>query len=177
VLVSVAEASQITGSLLVFALLVVPAVAAQRCRPAWIGLALSVARSRSCGRAGDRLLVAVPRRILDLGVAFGVYGAAHATPVRCTHESGGDRRRGSRPGNLSRTCSSTLLAGTAIAAASGLVGFVVLRSQVFSADALSHVRSPVRWRAAIGVDAPSGCSSAPSRWRSGSLGGGAPTTS
>lgn len=35
---------------------------------------------------------------------------------------------------------NALLAGTAIAAASGLVGyFVVLRSQVFSADALSHV--------------------------------------
>jgi zinc/manganese transport system permease protein len=35
---------------------------------------------------------------------------------------------------------NALLAGTAIAAASGLVGyFVVLRSQVFSTDALSHV--------------------------------------
>lgn len=35
---------------------------------------------------------------------------------------------------------NALLAGTAIAAASGLVGyFVVLRSQVFSGDALSHV--------------------------------------
>ena len=35
---------------------------------------------------------------------------------------------------------NAFLAGTAIAAASGLVGyFVVLRSQVFSADALSHV--------------------------------------
>jgi zinc/manganese transport system permease protein len=51
-----------------------------------------------------------------------------------------------------------LLAGTAIAAASGLVGyFVVLRSQVFSADALSHVAFTGALAAlAIGVDAQAG---------------------
>ncbi len=50
---------------------------------------------------------------------------------------------------------NALLAGTAIAAASGLVGyFVVLRSQVFSADALSHVAFTGALAAlAIGVDA------------------------
>jgi zinc/manganese transport system permease protein len=48
-----------------------------------------------------------------------------------------------------------LLAGTAIAAASGLVGyFVVLRSQVFSGDALSHVAFTGALAAlAFGVDA------------------------
>jgi zinc/manganese transport system permease protein len=49
---------------------------------------------------------------------------------------------------------NAFLAGTAIAAASGLVGyFVVLRSQVFSADALSHVAFTGALAAlAIGVD-------------------------
>lgn len=48
-----------------------------------------------------------------------------------------------------------LLAGTAIAAASGLVGyFVVLRSQVFSGDALSHVAFAGALGAlAFGIDA------------------------
>jgi zinc/manganese transport system permease protein len=48
-----------------------------------------------------------------------------------------------------------LLAGTAIAAASGLVGyFVVLRSQVFSGDTLSHVAFTGALAAlAFGVDA------------------------
>ena len=50
---------------------------------------------------------------------------------------------------------NAFLAGTAIAAASGLVGyFVVLRSQVFSADALSHVGFTGALAAlAIGLDA------------------------
>jgi len=50
---------------------------------------------------------------------------------------------------------NAFLAGTAIAAASGLVGyFVVLRSQVFSADALSHVAFTGALAAlAIGADA------------------------
>jgi zinc/manganese transport system permease protein len=50
------------------------------------------------------------------------------------------------------------LAGTAIAAASGLVGyFVVLRSQVFSADALSHVAfSGALAALALGLDARAG---------------------
>ena len=50
---------------------------------------------------------------------------------------------------------NAFLAGTAIAAASGLVGyFVVLRSQVFSADALSHVAFTGALAAlAIGIDA------------------------
>ena len=49
---------------------------------------------------------------------------------------------------------NAFLAGTAIAAASGLVGyFVVLRSQVFSADALSHVAFTGALAAlAVGVD-------------------------
>lgn len=51
-----------------------------------------------------------------------------------------------------------LLAGTGIAAASGLVGyFVVLRSQVFSADALSHVAFAGALAAlAFGIDARAG---------------------
>jgi len=50
---------------------------------------------------------------------------------------------------------NALLAGTAIALASGLVGyFVVLRSEVFSADALSHVAFTGALAAlAIGIDA------------------------
>jgi zinc/manganese transport system permease protein len=53
---------------------------------------------------------------------------------------------------------NAFLAGTAIAAASGLVGyFVVLRSQVFSADALSHVAFTGALAAlAIGADASAG---------------------
>ena len=53
---------------------------------------------------------------------------------------------------------NAFLAGTAIAAASGLVGyFVVLRSQVFSADALSHVAFTGALAAlAIGIDARAG---------------------
>jgi zinc/manganese transport system permease protein len=53
---------------------------------------------------------------------------------------------------------NAFLAGTAIAVASGLVGyFVVLRSQVFGADALSHVAFTGALAAlAIGVDARAG---------------------
>jgi len=53
---------------------------------------------------------------------------------------------------------NAFLAGTAIAAASGLVGyFVVLRSQVFSADALSHVAfSGALGALALGIDARAG---------------------
>jgi zinc/manganese transport system permease protein len=53
---------------------------------------------------------------------------------------------------------NAFLAGTAIAAASGLVGyFVVLRSQVFSADALSHVAFAGALGAlALGLDARAG---------------------
>ena len=49
---------------------------------------------------------------------------------------------------------NAFLAGTAIAAASGLAGyFLVLRSQVFSADALSHVTFTGAFAAlAIGLD-------------------------
>jgi zinc/manganese transport system permease protein len=57
---------------------------------------------------------------------------------------------------------NALLAGTAIAIASGLIGyFVVLRSQVFTGDALSHVAFTGAIAAlALGVDARIGLLSA-----------------
>ena len=154
--VAVAEAAQITGALLVFALLVVPAAAAQivTARPA-----LSLALAVGFGLAivwlglGDRLLLAVPGRILDLRDrtrdVLRCTVIARASTSAVSSRSGcdviaplvADATRSGLGDLLSHPfMRNALLAGTAIAAASGLVGyFVVLRSQVFSADALSHV--------------------------------------
>ena len=59
---------------------------------------------------------------------------------------------------------NALLAGTAIALASGLVGyFVVLRAQVFAGDALSHVAfTGALAAAAAGSTCASACSPPPS---------------
>ena len=167
--VAVAEASQITGALLVFALLVVPAATARtltaRVLPAsssasrsassvtWLGLALAYFYDQPIG-------------FYITTLAFGTYVAAQAgrwTIATARDPSGvrDDRCSATPPATASSTCSRTpfirhaLLAGTAIAAASGLVGyFVVLRSQVFSGDALSHVAFTGALAAlAFGIDA------------------------
>jgi len=77
---AVAEASQITGSLLVFALLVVPAAAAQRvtARPG-IGLALSVAFGLAIVWSGLTIAYSssYPVGFWISAIALGVYGAAY----------------------------------------------------------------------------------------------------
>ena len=73
---AVAATAQITGALLVFALLVTPAATAQQltARPA-LGLALSVmvAFVRHLARTSHRLLLALSRRLLGDLASFGLY--------------------------------------------------------------------------------------------------------
>ncbi len=143
-----AEASQITGSLLIFALLVLPPATAQAItsRPA-LGLALSVAIALLVTWTGLAIAYYSPYPIgfWITSIAFVLFVVARAAG-RCS-------------GAAMASCLVTiladvldvaglfsqpfmryaLLAGTAIALAAGLAGyFVVLRGQVFTGDALSH---------------------------------------
>ncbi len=160
-----AEVSQITGALLVFALMVMPAAAAQQmtARPG-LSLVLSV-------------VLALTITWVSLGVAYysSLSGRVLRFHLRLRGLRAGRRRTGarqlsptpvaaraprpSRCGGWRLTMATTVnpfvgiahmldhpflrsafIAGTCLALAAGLVGYVlVLRGQVFSADALSHV--------------------------------------
>ena len=95
--VAAAEASQITGSLLVFALLVLPAATAQRltARPVVsLALAVAVGAGGHLGRAGRRLLLAVPDRLLlTHASASPCYLAPTRAGVRGAARGHGRRRR------------------------------------------------------------------------------------
>src|SRR5207248_8106420 len=107
------------------------------------------------GRPGDRLLLALPGGLLD-----------HKPVVRPLRA----RARGPRAGRPAPAPGRArlmldhefmrlaLLAGTPVALACGLLGyFVVLRSQVFAGDALSHVAfTGALAAAAAGVDVRTG---------------------
>ena len=152
---AVAATVQITGVLLVFALLLAPAAIARELTPriglslalsvlvglaiAWVGLGLSYFTNDPPGFFVSTLalvLFALAR------AARGVAGARRTRRGR-----GGRRcRRWRLEGGVGRLMlfagflGNALLAGSCIAIASGLIGwFVVLRGQVFAGDALSHV--------------------------------------
>ena len=160
--VAVAAASQITGSLLVFALLVVPAATAQMmtARPVaglcasvavglaitWLGLARASTRRTRSGSGSRR------SRSADTWQPAWRGGWSGSRRER-DHARVGDGHRAHRHPRAP-VHAAAFVAGTAIAAASGLVGyFVVLRSQVFSTDALSHAAFTGALGAlALGVD-------------------------
>ena len=161
--VAVAEISQITGALLVFALLVMPPAAAQQLT------------SRSVDRPGPerrhrrRRGVARRRRVVLLPLSDRVLH--HHLRVRRLRRGGGGQPGAGTVGPAPRRAAAVascgarsrggavtdpltgvvhllahgfidraFLLGTPVAAACGLVGwFVVLRAQVFTGDALSHV--------------------------------------
>ena len=166
--VAAAETSQITGTLLVFALLVMPAATAHRltARP---GLGH---RARRCSSRS-------PSTWLGLAVAFyspypiGFWVTRSPSPVRpgpCSAAAAVARPAPARvparrplsavlAARLAATfghpfIQHALLAGTAIAVVCGLVGyFVVLRGQVFTGDALGHVAYTGALAAlALGID-------------------------
>ena len=124
---AVAATAQITGVLLVFALLLAPAAIARELTPRiGLGLALSV--------------------LLGLVIAWVGLGLSYFTNDPAgffvtTHRAGAVRAAA----RLARSLlmgflGNALLAGSCIAVASGLIGyFVVLRVQVFAGDALCHV--------------------------------------
>ena len=144
-----AEVSQITGALLVFALLVMPAATAQQLtsRPMasfWLTIA---------ARPADRVARASPSPTTP-SIRSGSSSPASASPATCSPRRPGSgltrtgRGRVARGGGVNGLAGLlgqpflryAFIAGAAIAAASGLTGyFVVLRSQVFTGDALSHV--------------------------------------
>jgi len=125
---AVAATAQITGVLLVFALLAAPPAAAQQLTARiWLGLVLSA-------------LIGLAAVWSSLTLAY-----YNRLPGRILHHLDRLRRlrRGVRLAAALLTqefVRNALLAGSAIAVASGAVGyFVVLRAQVFAGDALSHV--------------------------------------
>ena len=140
---AVAATAQITGVLLVFALLVAPAACRAAADRAESGSALALTVVYRAGhhldRAHARLLHQLLGRLLR-----------HLARLRRL-------RRGVPPASSVLThefIRNALLAGSAIAIASGAVGyFVVLRAQVFAGDALSHVAfTGVLAAAAAGID-------------------------
>ena len=158
---TVAATAQITGALLVFALLVAPRRdraadhPADRREPRPDG----AARHRDhLGRARARLLLQLSRRLLHHR------GRVLRLPDRPARSSGDrsshpaarplPRRPGARVMFAQEFVRNAWLAGTAIALASGLIGyFVVLRAQVFAGDALSHVAfTGALAAAAAGID-------------------------
>ena len=120
-----------------------------------LGLALSVALALAVTwlGLGDRLLLALPGRLLG--------DDALLRPLRRGARAGalcrGPRPRDGRGAGLMfahEFMRNAFLAGTFVALACGLVGyFVVLRSQVFAGDALSHVAfTGALAAAAAGID-------------------------
>ena len=139
---AVAETSQITGALLVFALLVTPAATAQRLtsRP---GLGIGalgrdrarrhLARARASPTSRSTRSASTSPRSRSRSTCSSASGALAVGARSCT------ARRG-RLMFAHEFMRNALLAGTFVGLACGLVGyFVVLRAQVFAGDALSHV--------------------------------------
>ena len=111
-------------------------------------------------RVGSRLLLGVPARVLDHHDRVrGVRRRSHDSPVRGSDAVSAIEVVLATGSGLTEMLAHPFMrhafvAGTAIAVASGLVGyFVVLRSQVFSGDALSHAAFAGALGAlALGVD-------------------------
>ena len=158
--VTTAEVSQLTGALLVFALLVMPAAAAQRLDRGSAYVARLGCRHRGSGDLARASGSPTSPRIRSASTSPRSASAPICSP-RCGRRAGaiaagGPGRTGGRPMTAAAApmnpfagiahmlsepfIAHALLAGTFIALASGLVGFfVVLRRQVFAGDALSHV--------------------------------------
>ena len=158
---AVAETAQITGALLVFALLVAPPATAQVITPRiGLGLALSVLLGVLVTWIGLGLayFYDYPVGFYITTVAFVVYVAARLIRAAVEHPillRG--RGRPTEVGGLmfaQEFFRNALLAGTFIALACGMVGyFVVLRAQIFAGDALSHVAfTGALAAAAAGID-------------------------
>ena len=144
---AVAATAQITGVLLVFALLVAPAATAQLITAAdrrELATDGGPRRRDHVGRARARVLLQLPRRLL--------HHDRRVRRLRCRADRPCRRRPSDAPapppacrggGRLMfahEFVRNAFLAGTVIALACGLVGyFVVLRAQVFAGDALTHV--------------------------------------
>jgi zinc/manganese transport system permease protein len=141
---AVAATSQITGALLVFALLVTPAATAHRITPRPLaGVVLSVVLALVVTWVGLGLvLLRLPGRLLD-----------HVDRLR-----GLCRRAGSDLMLAQEFMRHALIAGSAVGIMCGLVGwFIVLRAQVFAGDALGHVAfTGALAAAAIGIDIRAG---------------------
>ena len=158
---AVAATSQITGALLVFALLVAPPAAAQALTPRpGLSLVLSVAfcAARDVGGAwasptsrSTRSDSSSPRSRSACTCSRKAYAAwPFAAPAARGHRS----RSQWRDARRTNSSATRYLAGTFVALACGLVGwFTVLRGQVFAGDALSHVAFVGAIAAAVvGVD-------------------------
>ena len=153
---AVAATSQITGALLVFALLVTPAATAQQltARPGPGSRSRSRSRSRSPG-SGSRSRTS--RSTRSASTSPRCPSASTCGPGSARTRA---RRLAARAGRAAglmfahEFMRNALLAGTFIALACGLVGyFVVLRAQVFAGDALSHVAfTGALAAAAAGID-------------------------
>ena len=141
---AVAETSQITGALLVFALLVTPAATAQQltARPGARPRALGRDRARRhLARAGARVLLDLPGRLLR---HLALLRALRLVRVgRAVARPPGARRAASRASLMfAHEFMRNALARRHLRRRwpAALVGyFVVLRAQVFAGDALSHV--------------------------------------
>ena len=165
--VAAAEVSQITGALLVFALLVMPAAAAQRLTIRPGRSARAVGRHRTASSPGWASAVAY-FSVYPIGFYITSFGVRRLRPCRrLADRPPAPRRRATTGRRRSHepvrrhgphaqppVLVHAFLAGTFIALASGLVGyFVVLRRQVFTGDALSHVAFTGALAAlAIGID-------------------------
>ena len=162
--VAVASASQVTGPLLVLALLVMPAAGARvlSARPAVsLALTLVIALLAVWVGLGIAYFSAYPPSMFIAAVAFACYLLAR---VAALLGRGRSRRRLPRPPARSgwgprlmlgqEYMRNALLAGGFIALACGVCGwFVVLRGQLFAGDALSHVAFPgALAAAAAGID-------------------------
>ena len=135
---SVAETSQITGALLVFALLVTPAATAHQLtsRPL-LGVALSVAIALAVTWLGLALAYfsIYPVGFYVTSLSFALYVVVRAACSPPQRDAGAGRLMFAH-----EFMRNALLAGSFVGLACGLVGyFVVLRAQVFAGDALSHV--------------------------------------
>ena len=154
-----------TGPLLVFALLVMPAATAQAItpRPA-LSLALTVLLALGVAWLGVGIsyFSPYPASFFIATVAFAIYvlvrvpaaltGRRVRGPSRAPGRAGSDG--GDRLMFAQEFMRNALIAGTAVALTCGVCGwFVVLRGQVFAGDALSHVAIPgALAAAAAGID-------------------------
>ena len=161
---AVAATAQITGVLLVFALLVAPAAAAQQLTariPLSLALTVAVRAGDHLDRADARLLrqllasASTSRRSPSRSTSSAAAAAQPSSGCTSGRRARQPRARRRRPAVFAHEfIRNALLAGTPIALACGAVGyFVVLRAQVFAGDALSHVAfTGALAAAAAGID-------------------------
>ena len=148
---------EITGALLVFALLVTPAATAQQitARPG-PGLASRSALALAVTWLGLGIAYFSPYPVgfWVTSLSFGLYVAVRLLLGGASPAAGARAARSARLMFAHEFMRNAYLAGTFVALACGLVGyFVVLRSQVFAGDALSHVAfTGALAAAAAGID-------------------------